>query len=577
MRKEYPRPQFNRDDWQCLNGEWEFEFDDDNSGVKRGLHKGESKLNKKIIVPFSYQYSLSGIGDPSQHDIVWYRRSFSVPKKFLKKRAVLHFNAADYLTDVWVNGIHAVTHEGGFSPFSVEITDYLKADENIIVVRCHDPLDECVPRGKQSWTGKPFGCYYIPNTGIWQSVWVDFVGDDFISSYTLLSDYDNVAFYGEITAQYGVADELEITTVFEGTEVSRTRQKINGKCTCYCVKLPEKFECDYAWSPEKPRLIYVDFMLYKNGQAVDTAHTRFGMRKISIDTHGKICLNNRPLYQRLVLDQGYWTESGLTPPSIEALKKDIELAKARGFNGARKHQKIEDPYYYYYAEELGFLTWCEMPSAYQFCDREIAAIVCEWQRIVSEAKNQTSNICYVPLNESWGVKDIRTDNAQQDFARSLYYLTKSMDGERLVSTNDGFENICESDILSIHDYDIRDSKEFPQKYKPNQYDKLYPQGFALFADGHRYSGQPVLFTEFGGIAMRSEQKAGAWGYNESASDAEEYCTCLTELIAGISNTEFQGYCYTQLTDVQQEINGLLYADRTLKAPIERLKKIFTAK
>jgi len=311
------------------------------------------------------------------------------------------------------------------------------------------------------------------------------------------------------------------------------------------------------WSVENPNLIAVNFTLYVKGEVVDVAHTRLGLRKIHIDEKGNICLNNKPLYQRLILDQGYWEESGLTPPSAEALKKDIKLAKAMGFNGARKHQKFEDPYFYYYAEELGFLTWCEMPSALTFCPEEVAAITHEWQEILSVAKNFTGNICYVPLNESWGTREIGTDKAQQDFARSLYYLTKSIDGEKLVSTNDGFENVNPTDIVSIHDYEIAKAEQFPIKYKAGEYDGLYPQGWRLFAEGNQYKGQPVLFTEFGG---------------EESKDT--FYAHLDELLSGIAQTEFQGYCYTQLTDVQQEINGLLRADRTPKFDMERLKEIF---
>lgn len=264
----------------------------------------------------------------------------------------------------------------------------------------------------------------------------------------------------------------------------------------------------------------------------------------------------------------------MTPPSAEVLKNDIEQSKAMGFNGARKHQKFEDPYYYYYAEELGFLTWCEMPSAYKFCAEEVQAIVSEWTAIVREARNFTSNICYVPLNESWGVSVIKADVAQQRFAKALYYLTKCIDGTRLISTNDGWENIEESDIISIHDYNIKQSGEFPLKYKHGEFDGLNPQGWQLFADGHKYKGQPVLLTEFGGLAFAKEQKGSAWGYGNGVKDNNEFYERLKQLIDGISLTEFQGYCYTQLTDVQQEINGLLYADHTPKVDINRLKEIF---
>lgn len=563
---EYPRPQFRRDCWQSLNGEWEFCF-----GSKQNY-------DRKINVPFSYQWEASGIGDKGVYDVLWYRRSFRIEKQNAGKRALLCFNAADYKTDVWVNGNHAITHTGGFAPFNADITDYLKEGENVIVVRCIDTLETAVPRGKQSWTGEPFTCFYYPNSGIWGSVWIEFFGGDCIESYRLQPDIDNHAICGEVETLYAKADELEITLKFKDKVIKKQRFSLDGKRTKFNISLADNaFDFgEMLWWTDNPNLIYVDFKLLINGETADEAHTRIGLRKIHIDEYGKICLNDRPLFQRLVLDQGYWKESGLTPPSAEALKKDIELAKAMGFNGARKHQKLEDPYFYYYAEEMGFLVWCEMPSAYTFCEREVKAIAQEWQEIVNAAKNFTSVIAYVPLNESWGTREIKTSKEQQNFAKSLYYLTKSIDGEKLVSTNDGFENIEDSDILGIHDYDIKSAEEFPVKYNGN-YDGMHPQGWALFADGHKYKGQPVLFTEFGGIAFVNDANGSSWGYGNGAKDEKDLCSRLEQLIKGIAQTEFQGYCYTQLTDVQQEVNGLLYADRTPKADLEKLKKIFENK
>lgn len=562
-RKEYPRPQFKRDCWQSLNGEWEFCFG------------GKENYDRKINVPFSYQWEASGINDKTVCDAVWYRRKFAVSEK--GKRALLCFNASDYETDVWINGKHAITHIGGFTPFSGDITEYLKDGENEIVVRCKDSLETAVPRGKQSWTGEPFSCFYYPNTGIWGSVWIEFFGVDCIENYSLNSDIDDRRVYGYIETLNAAADEAEITLAFKDKVLKKQRISLDGKRTKYSVSLADNaFDFgELLWWVDNPNLIYVDFVLYKGGVECDRAHTRIGLRKISVE-NGKICLNDRLLFQRLVLDQGYWNESGLTPPSAEALKKDIELSKAIGFNGARKHQKLEDPYYYYYAEELGFLVWAEMPSAYTFCDKEVKAITAEWQEIVNAAKNFTSVIAYVPLNESWGVREIKTSKEQQNFARSLYYLTKSVDDTRIISTNDGFENIEESDILGIHDYDIKGADEFPAKYN-NGYDGLHPQGWALFADGHKYKGQPVLFTEFGGIAFVNDANGKAWGYGNGAKDADELCARLGQLIKGIAKTEFQGYCYTQLTDVQQEVNGLLYSDRTPKVSLDKLKKIFENK
>ena len=574
-RKEYPRPQFRRENWQSLNSEWEFAFDDKNEGIKSGLWQGNKALPLKINVPFSYEYPASGVGDTAQHDVVWYRRTFAIAEGNGGSRALLCFNAADYQTDVWLNGVHILTHTGGFTPFSADITDILKEGENVLVVRCEDTLNDAVPRGKQSWTGSPFSCFYVPNTGIWQNVWLEFFGEDCIAEHSLFCDYDKTELYGELATLYGSADEAEIAVVFDGKLIKRERLTLRGRHNNYRFTLPKDYTDDYSWSPENPRLLYVDFALYKGGKQIDLAHTRIGMRKISVDEHGKICLNNRPYYQRLVLDQGYWQESGLTPPSAEALRKDIELTKAMGFNGARKHQKLEDPYFCYYAEELGFLTWCEMPSAYRFCAEETAAITKEWQEIVRAGRNCTSNVCYVPLNESWGAREIATDERQKAFARSLYFLTKSLDPTRLISTNDGFEVVNPTDILGVHDYDAEKAEDFA-KYA-NGYDGMHPQGFALFAEGEKYAGEPVLLTEFGGRAFQTDAKGEAWGYSGAAQNEEAFLKQLGSIMQGVYSCNFQGYCYTQLTDVQQEVNGLLYADRQPKADLERLKYIFENK
>ncbi|MGN1077788.1 MAG: glycoside hydrolase family 2 protein [Candidatus Gallimonas sp.] len=571
QRTEYPRPQFRRREWLPLNGEWEFAFDDGDEGWEKGYDTGKVALPMKINVPFSYQYEASGIGDSARHERVWYRRSFSSSPS---RRALLCFNAADYITDVWINGRHAVTHTGGYAPFSADITAYLRRrGENVIVVRCVDPLDPTLPRGKQSWTGERFGCWYLPNTGIWQSVWIDYFGEDCVKEYLLLPDYDKCSVSGEITTLYGIADEAEIEISYRGAPVKTVRFRLDGKKTRFCVKLMEQDFVDpsYSWSPAHPNLFDTVIRLFRKGKTADEAQTRFGLRKISAEGN-RVLLNNAPLYQRLVLDQGYWRESGITPPSAEAVKEDIEQAIAMGFNGARKHQKFEDPYFYYYAEELGFLAWCEMPSAYNFCAEEMDRLEGEWYEIVSAARNFTSVICYVPLNESWGVRNIVVDRDQQNFARSLYYGTKARDGSRLVSTNDGWEYPETTDLIGIHDY-AYDSQDFAEKFRPENYDSLYAQHRKLMAFGCRYGGQPVLLTEFGGIAMANQAQDGNWGYNCGAGSEEEFYARYENLLSGIhAHAGLQGFCYTQLTDVQQEVNGLLDWDHRPKFDCSRIRK-----
>jgi len=573
LRNEHPRPHFRRDNWLPLNGMWEFEFDDNKDGELRGLHNGSVKLSGQINVPFTYQYAESGIGDKTLHDTLWYRKSFTYDQK--GKNVILGFNASDYITSVWVNGCFAISHQGGFAPFTADITKFVTLGENVIVVKCYDPLDPTIPRGKQSWINDPWSCWYTPNSGIWQSVWIDYVGEDSIEDFSITPDIDTNSFGGEIKLRNALADLIEIKVYYENKLVKRQMFSPDGKYTRYRVNMMElNFVDEIAyWTPEHPNLFYVDIQLYKDDVLLDTVHTRFGMRKVSI-SDGRIMLNNQPLYQRLILDQGYWKDSGLTPPSVEAIKRDILLTKEMGFNGARKHQKFEDPYYYYLADELGLLTWCEMPSAYNFNCDEISYITAQWQEIVNTAKKFSSVIVYVPLNESWGIRKAAVSREQQDFARSLYYLTKSADGSRLVSTNDGWENLSESDMLAIHDYSSLGCA-LKAKYNEGTYNDAFQTFRRVLAHGNAYCGQPVLLTEFGGIMFAKDQKDGNWGYNSAAQNEDEFLARLKELVDGIYEADFQGFCYTQLTDVQQEVNGLLDAEHNPKVTAERIKKILT--
>ncbi len=572
MRNEYPRPHFRRDSWLSLNGMWEFEFDDNKNGELRGLPSGSTKLSGQINVPFTYQYAESGIGDKTFHDTLWYRKNFTYDQK--DKNVILGFNASDYITTVWVNGCFATTHQGGFAPFTTDITKFVTEGENVIVVKCYDPLDPTIPRGKQSWLNDPWSCWYTPNSGIWQSVWIDYVGEDSIEDFSITPDIDTNSFGGEIKLRNSLTDLIEIKVYYDNKLIKRQMFSPDGKYTRYRVSMMELNYVDEItyWAPEHPNLFYVDIQLYKDNVLLDTVHTRFGMRKISISEDGRILLNNKPLYQRLILDQGYWKDSGLTPPCVEAIRRDIQLTKEMGFNGARKHQKFEDPYYYYLADEMGLLTWCEMPSAYNFNCDEISYVTAQWQEIVNTAKKFSSIVTYVPLNESWGIRKAMVSQEQQDFAKSLYYLTKSLDESRLVSTNDGWENMSESDMLAIHDYSSLGC-ELKEKYNESTYNDAFQTFRRLLADGNEYCGQPVLLTEFGGIMFAKDQKDGNWGYNSAAQDDDEFFARLKELIDGIYEADFQGFCYTQLTDVQQEVNGLLDAEHNPKADVARIKEI----
>ena len=574
-RNEYPRPQQRRQEWFTLNGEWDFCFDDNDEGLLKKYPDGKTSFDKKINVPFAYQYPLSGIGDETSHEIMWYKREFEIAD--LKKNYLLCFNGVDYFCDVYLNGIHITNHEGGYTYFDADITKYVKKGKNIIVLRVYDP-DWCdIPRGKQSWkNGKRFACWYLPSSGIWKSVWVECFNKDYASERTLYTDIDEGKVYGEISVKYGFADTLEVAV--SRKDELRTQASFmfkNGKAK-YALDMKNgsdvwKFS---LWSPENPYLYDIEYKLLKDGKVLDSFTSRFGMRKISVDESGQICLNNCPYYQKLVLDQGYFGEGGLTAKSAEQIKDSIVTMKKMGFNGARKHQKIEDPYYYYYAEELGFLTWLEMPSGYEFTKREIRSLLSELCDVISQNCSFTSIITYVPLNESWGVDAIVSDKKQQEFAKSAYRLIKALDQTRLVCTNDGWENISDSDIVSIHDYCRGSDKYSPYYLDKNKVDAISPAGRKVMCDRNRYKNQPIIFSEYGGIAYDKDSRGGNWGYGDGAKTEEELLKRIEDLTANLKGTYFQGFCYTQFTDVQQEVNGLCDNELNPKFKTERLKEIF---
>ncbi len=576
QRLEYPRPQFKRDEWLPLNGEWEFEFDDNNQGEIRLLQKGKTPLQTVINVPFAYQTKASGIFKESEvHETVWYRRTFTLPKN--GKRALLCFNGADHLTNVWVNGFHVLCHEGAYTPFSADITDFLTSGENVIVVKCYDPLDATFARGKQSWLdGKRFECWYIPETGIWQSVWIEFFEEDCMDAYSVLADVKTNSVKGTLRTLYGKGKQAEITVSQNGETLMQKTVDFGGRYADFSLSFAENGVEYQLWSPEAPNLYDITFVLKKDGATLDTAVSRFGMREIAI-IDGKICLNGKPFYQRLILDQGYYKDSGTTPPSVEALKKDLEYTKAMGFNGARKHQKFDDPYFYYLADELGLVTWCEMPSAYRFNADLVKNVSTEWAKIVELAQSFTSVVAYVPLNESWGVPAIGQERKQVDFARTLFYLTKSIDNTRIVSFNDGWQNTTDSDIITVHDY-AADSSKFKERYDSEEGLRTSEilNKKVLLGEWQKID-KPVLFSEFGGIAMQSNTVNDNWGYGESAKGNEEFYNRVENLVKGIFACGFQGYCYTQLSDIQQEVNGLLDENHEPKFDNARLKKIFENK
>lgn len=577
-RAEYPRPQFVREAWMNLNGEWEFDFDDLNVGDAQKWHTGEHALPRRIQVPFAFQSSLSGIGDPDFHDIVWYRRELEVPEHFKNKRIILHFGAVDYEASVWINGNLVARHEGGHTPFCADITNALASGDhkNWIVVKAVDySKDVTLPRGKQYWKSDSASIFYTRTTGIWQTVWIEAVSDTYVQKVKLTPDIDKKCIEirsfvkGPLQAQ-GL--KLQVDISFGGVAVTSDTYSVRNAQETRSINLNDFNDHGLGrwWSPEHPNLYDITFTLRDGDRVLDEVSSYFGMRKISIES-GKLCLNNRAYYMKLVLDQGYFPDGNLTPPSDDAIRRDVELTKEMGFNGARKHQKLEDPRYLYWCDKLGLLVWGEAANAYEYSEEYVRRFTNEWQESIERDYNHPSIVVWVPLNESWGVPNIAVDSQQQQHAVTMYHLTKSLDPMRPVVSNDGWE-LVSTDLFNIHDYEWR-REVLEERY--SSIEKAVsgrPGNRKLAVEGFPYQGQPILITEFGGVAYKKSEWEG-WGYSGAENDddfAERLHAVIQPLLlSGV----VQGYCYTQLTDVEQEINGLLTYDRIPKLPLEVIRSI----
>lgn len=578
LRSEYPRPQFSREEWLGLNGEWEFSFDDSRVGVEEKWYKSDAAFSRKITVPFTFQSKLSGIEDPAFHDVVWYRKRFDIPEAWSGKQVILHFGAVDYVASVWVNGQLAFAHEGGHTPFQGDITSLLIEGSNTVVLRAEDfSRDLTLPRGKQYWHEKSDSIFYTRTTGIWQSVWLEPVDRIHLSKVALTPNIDRNeiqvrTFIEGIQAADGL--NLQVIISYKGSMVSNDTYSVHLAEESRNIRLNDFTDHGFGrlWSPEHPNLYDITFRLKRNEIVIDEAVSYFGMRKVSIED-GKFCLNNRPYYQRLALDQGYFPEGVLTAPSDEALKSDVELTKEMGFNGVRKHQKTEDPRFLYWCDKLGLLLWSEAANAYEYSEEYVRRFTKEWQEIIERDYNHPCIVTWVPINESWGIPNVQVDKQQQQHGLAMYHLTKSLDSTRPVVYNDGWEQMT-TDLVTIHDYESRQEVLEARYASVETAISAMPANRRIFVGGASYEGQPIVISEFGGIAFKKSDWEG-WGYS-GADNEEDFLKRLKAVLDPMfSSPIIQGFCYTQLTDVEQEINGLLTYDREPKAPLDVIRKIIT--
>ncbi len=583
-KQDYPRPQFVRNNWYNLNGVWDFAFDDCNQGEKEQWYMNFPG-QMEIIVPFTFETEKSGIGDEQHHDNIWYQRAVYVNGKQLKSnKYVIHFEGSDFKTKLWVNGQYVGVHIGGYTRFSFDVTTLIKDGENIFTVKVEDSFDHQYPRGKQRWAEESFQCWYVQTTGIWKTVWSELVPEISILNVkmtpSLLTGCLDVAL--DLIAPKGSFSDnlmIEAEVTFEDRLINKISVAAMSGHVNFSIEIStiqdNGFEWGIrTWSPETPELYDICFRVIKNENTLDEVGSYFGMREIEIDGQN-ILLNGKPLYQKLILDQGYWKDSHLTPPDEEALIKDIERISELGYNGLRKHQKIEDERFLYWCDVKGMLVWGEAPAAYRFTDESQSEFTKEWLEMVRQNYNHPCVIVWTPFNESWGISGVKSRKDMQHFTEAIYHLTKGIDPFRPVITNDGWEHTV-SDIITLHDYE-EDGETLGMRYLEFMEQILKGKVYhnkerAALADGYVYHGQPVIISEFGGIAFDNGESG--WGYGNKVKSQEEFIRRFDKITTAIKNLPFVcGYCYTQLTDVQQEVNGLLDMKRNYKVKPEQIQEI----
>lgn len=577
----YPRPQFVRENWIDLNGEWKFAFDDENVGELDERFMDDTFYSMKIKVPYSYHTKNSGIELNEDHQIVWYKKELKIDIK-ANKRYILNFGAVDYKCDIWINRNHMATHVGGHTPFSLDITRYIK-ENNSVIIRVEDRNECTQPIGKQSWKKENFLCWYTRTVGIWQPVWIEEVGDTYLTDVKMTPQIDNASLDLDIRInQDDKTVDLFGEVYFKGEFITRFATAFKSKRARLTIDVSSE-EPDFRlnfWTPNTPNLYDIKFKLCRKEETLDKIDSYFGMRKVE-SIGRKIYLNNQEFYQKLILDQGYFKDGGLTA-TPEELKDDVLKIKEMGFNGARKHQKIEDNRYMYLCDTLGLVMWAEMPSTFEYSNITNENVTKELYSFIDKHYNNPSVIVYTLLNESWGINEVYSDRKQQNFVNALVYLIKSLDNSRLVVGNDGWEHTI-SDILTIHDYNS-DKDTMAESYKNiEEAANGSPSKTSTrkcYSEGYKYNNGPIIISEYGGIAYDIDESNSdkSWGYGERLQDQNSVINKINELTQVVMDIEdVCGFCYTQLTDVEQEVNGLLDHNHKYKFEPDKIREILEYK
>lgn len=582
----YPRPQIVRAHWKDLSGPWGFAFDDGDRGLQERWYD-DPAFDAEIVVPYPPESPASGVNETRPRKVLWYHRVLTAADITASghrtgRRLMLRFGAVDYRAVVWVNGHRVGSHEGGHTPFCVDITEAVRAGEaNDVVVRVEDDArDVAQPRGKQDWRDHPHVIWYHRTSGIWQPVWLESVPALAVDWVHWRSDLTSGRVYARIglsaTPIGDASIDIELRhddTILARTTVHSSAAEVEVVLSLSGQTNGQAYE-ELLWSPEHPQLIDARIEVSDAEGRADAVSSYLGLRSAAVDRR-VFLLNDRPRFVRSVLNQGYWPQSHLAAPSADALRAEVQLIKDLGFNATRLHQKFEDPRFLYWADRLGVMVWSEAPATFTFTPLAAQRTVREWLEVVHRDFSHPSIVTWVPLNESWGVQHIAHDDRMLHFARSLVHLTKALDPTRPVVSNDGWEQV-DTDILAIHDYE-GDGDVMRARYRDREaVDELVagvgPAGRRLVLSGD-VTDLPVMLTEFGGISYDAHRTEDAWGYTDATS-AGDFRDRLRTLMAGIhSSRALAGYCYTQLADTLQETNGLVGADRTPKLPAAEIREI----
>ena len=567
-RNEHPKPQFMRDTWMNLNGSWAFEIDQSRSGEYRGLHKADATLGREIIVPFCPESDLSGVGYKDFINGVWYQKKVTLTEAQCAGRVFLHFGAVDYNATVYVNGIKAGSHKGGYVSFKFDITSLVNPGENVITLNAiDDSRNGLIPSGKQSERPYSYGCFYTRTTGIWQTVWLEFSPKAYIKSVRYETNPDQGILL--LTAQLEGTADFCAKASYEGKPMgSASAKAAKGE-----LNLSLTVDEIHLWEVGHGRLYDLELTFGE-----DTVHSYFGLRSVQLDGM-KFLLNGKSVFQRLILDQGFYPDGIYTAPSDAALEKDITMSMDMGFNGARPHEKIFEERYFYHCDRHGYLVWGEFPNwgLDHSNPNSVFSILPEWLEEVERDRNHPSIIGWCPFNETWPVEHRPQIN---DVLRMVYLATKAADpGRPVIDVSGGFHVV--TDIYDVHDYD-----QNPETFKAN-YDRFMTEGFLYdwLKDKYgmqQYAGGPAFVSEYGGIRWAEGEKdetgVGSWGYGKDVEGLEDFKRRFKGLTdALLDNDKMLGLCYTQLTDVEQEQNGLYTYDRKAKFDPEWVKSVMSRK